>query len=77
MDNQWVFDVMFGVAGFLGAFVLNNLARTVSKVEDKVNELPMVYVVKQDYQNDIAEIKEMLREIYGDLRKKADRHEKA
>lgn len=73
MDGHQVFDAILGIAGFLGMFVLNNLSKTVDKLEDKVNDVPLKYVVKSDYIADVVEIKSMLREIYAELRQKEDK----
>ena len=50
MDNQQLFNLVVSVAGFLAAYVINNLTRTIQKLEDKVNDLPYNYVAKDDYQ---------------------------
>lgn len=45
----------------------------VSRLNDKINScqsnLPMLYVLKDDYKEDIAEIKHMISEMYGIIRK--------
>jgi len=73
MDNQQIFNAVVSVAGFLAAFVLNNMTRQIQKLEDKVNALPVTYVAKDDYRSDIAEIKQILKQIFDKLDQKADR----
>ncbi len=56
----------------LGWF-FNNLASTVKELEANINNcqsnLPLNYVLKDDYKEDIAEIKTMLSDMYGIIRK--------
>jgi hypothetical protein len=67
MDNQQLFNVIVAVAGFLAIYVINTMTRAIQKLEDKVNEIPKEYVVKDDYRADIAEIKEILKQIFDKL----------
>lgn len=73
MDNQQLFNLVVSVAGFLAIYVINNLTRTIQRLEDKVNELPHTYVTKDDYRADIAEIKSMVKQIFDKLDGKADK----
>jgi hypothetical protein len=73
MDNQQLFNVVVSIAGFLAVYVLNNLTRTIQKLEDKMNDLPHSYVTKDDYRSDISEIKAILKQIFDKLDGKADK----
>ena len=73
MDNQQLFNVVVSIAGFLAVYVLNNLTRTIQKLEDKINDLPHSYVTKDDYRSDISEIKAILKQIFDKLDGKADK----
>lgn len=73
MDNQQLFNLVVSVAGFLAIYVINNLTRTIQRLEDKVNELPHTYLAKDDYRADIAEIKSILKQIFDKLDGKADK----
>jgi hypothetical protein len=73
MDNQQLFNLVVSVAGFLAIYVINNLTRTIQRLEDKVNELPHTYVAKDDYRSDISEIKSILKQIFDKLDGKADK----
>jgi hypothetical protein len=73
MDNQQLFNLVVSVAGFLAVYVINNLTRTIQKLEDKVNELPHMYLAKDDYRSDITEIKSILKQIFDKLDGKADK----
>lgn len=73
MDNQQLFNLVVSVAGFLAIYVINNLTRTIQRLEDKVNELPHMYLAKDDYRSDITEIKSILKQIFDKLDGKADK----
>jgi hypothetical protein len=73
MDNQQLFNLVVSVAGFLAVYVINNLTRTIQKLEDKVNDLPHNYVTKDDYRSDIADIKLILKQIFDKLDNKQDK----
>ena len=73
MDNQQLFNIVVSVAGFLAVYVINNMTRVIQRLEDKVSELPVTYVAKDDYRADIAEIKKILHDIFDKIDKKADK----
>jgi low affinity Fe/Cu permease len=73
VDNQQLFNLVVSIAGFLAIYVINNLTRTIQKMEDKINELPHMYVAKDDYRSDISEIKSILKQIFDKLDGKADK----
>lgn len=73
MDNQQLFNLVVSVAGFLAVYVINNLTRTIQKLEDKVNDLPHSYVTKDDYRSDISDIKSILKQIFDKLDNKQDK----
>jgi hypothetical protein len=66
-------NVLIGVAGAFGGWVLNSLSRSIIRIEDRIAEMPLQYVTKDDYRSDITEIKSMLHDIYKELRNKADK----
>jgi low affinity Fe/Cu permease len=73
MDNQQLFNIVVSVAGFLAIFLLNNTTRTIQRLEDKINEIPLTYVAKDDYRSDITEIKAILKQIFDKLDNKQDK----
>jgi hypothetical protein len=73
MDNQQIFNAVVSIAGFLAVFVFNNTTKQIQRLEDKINELPKEYVSKDDYRSDIAEIKDILKQIFNKLDNKADK----
>jgi cell fate (sporulation/competence/biofilm development) regulator YmcA (YheA/YmcA/DUF963 family) len=67
MDNQQIFNAVVSIAGFLAVFVFNNTTKQIQRLEDKINELPKEYISKDDYRSDIAEIKDILKQIFNKL----------
>ena len=73
METQFFINVGFTAAGFFGGWILNNMSRAIVRLEDKVADLPHVYVQKDDYRRDIDDIKGMLKQIFNKLDNKADK----
>ena len=73
MDNQQIFNMIVSIAGFLAVYVFNSTTKQIQRLEDKINELPKEYVAKDDYRSDIAEIKNILKQIFDKLDNKADK----
>jgi predicted PurR-regulated permease PerM len=73
MDVQQLFNAIVSIAGFLAVYVINTLTRQITKLEDKINDMPHTYVTKDDYRTDIAEIKEILKQIFNKLDNKQDK----
>lgn len=73
MDTQTLINILFAVAGAFGGWILNSLSRSIIRIEDRIADMPLQYVTKDDYRRDIDEIKTMLNDIYKELRSKADK----
>jgi antirestriction protein len=73
MDNQQLFNLVVSIAGFLGAFVFYQVMQRIQKLEDAEKNLPKEYVQKDDYRNDIKEVKDILKQIFDKLDGKADK----
>jgi hypothetical protein len=73
MDNQTLLNLAFGVAGAFGGWILNSLSRSIIRIEDRISEMPLQYVTRDDYRNDISEIKGMLGKIFDKLDNKVDK----
>ena len=69
MDNQQLFNIVVSIGGFLAAYVLNMLTQRIQKIEDKLDS----YVKKDDYREDIREVKDILKQIFDKLDGKADK----
>lgn len=73
MEPQFLINILFAVAGAAFGWILNSLTRQIVRIEDKISELPMMYVSKDDYRADITEIKSMLGKIFDRLDTKVDK----
>ena len=73
MDTQLLFNIVVGVAGMFGGWILNNISRSIERLDEDVRQMPVNYVTKADYKADIAEVKEMLGKIFDRLETKADK----
>lgn len=77
MDNQLLINlVLGGVMSVIGWFArvlwyaVDELKRDLSKLRE---ELPKEYVGKDDYRQDIKELKEMLSKLFDKLDNKSDK----
>lgn len=73
MDTQQIINVALGLVAFLGGWVLNNITRTIDRLDTDVRAMPTNYVSKDDYRRDIDDIKEMLGKIFDKLDSKVDK----
>lgn len=82
MDYQVLFNIAFGIAGFFGGWVLNNLSKAIERLDDDVRAMPLNYVSRDDWKDATREIKEEMRASFDRLEsnlnnvfKKLDRKE--
>lgn len=73
MDNQLLFNAAVSIAGFLGGWVLNNIYKTMDRLDKDVRQMPLMYVTQTSYRSDIDEIKSMLIRIHDKLDTKVDK----
>lgn len=73
MDPQILINIGFGVAGTFGGWILNSLSRSIIRIEDRISDLPLQYVTRDDYRADIQDIKGMLARIFDKLDNKVDK----
>jgi len=73
MEYQLLFNIIIAVAGFLGGVLVNRLFGTLDKINDELKQIPEKYVAKDDFREDMREIKEMLGAIFKRLEGKADK----
>ncbi len=72
-DGQILFNIIVGIAGVFGGWILNNISRSIERLDKDVRALPLTYVTRADYRADIDEIKSMLMRINDKLDEKADK----
>ena len=67
------FNIVITLAGFLGGWVLTNITKAVERLDTDVRQMPVNYVTKADYRNDLRDIKDLLSRIDSKLDGKADK----
>ena len=72
-QGQILFNVAVGIAGMFGGWILNNISRSIERLDKDVRQMPLTYVTRVDYRADIDEIKAMLMRINDKLDDKADK----
>jgi hypothetical protein len=72
-DGQILFNIIVGLAGVFGGWILNNISRSIERLDKDVRQMPLTYVTRADYRADIEEIKSMLNRINDKLDDKADK----
>jgi predicted RNA-binding protein with EMAP domain len=73
MDSQVLFNIAVAIAGFFGGWVLNNIHRSIDRLDTDVRALPHTYVTREDYKEDMRDVKEMLSKIFEKLDHKQDK----
>ena len=73
MDYQVLFNITVGLSGVLGGWMLNNITRSINTLDRDVREMPKIYITKEDYHRDIADIKDICKQIFAKLDNKADK----
>ena len=68
-----MFNVAIALAGFIGGWVVNRVFALLDRIDADMKSIPMQYVSKDEYREDIREIKEMLGAIFKRLENKADK----
>ncbi len=70
---QVLFNIVLGVAAFLGGWTVNNLTRSIERLDKDIRNMPLTYVTQTTYQRDIDDIKSMLSKIFDKLDEKMDK----
>ena len=74
MENSDIFLGLVTLVVIMLGWFLNRLADTVDFLEQNMsncqNNMPLNYVLKEDYKADMTEIKKMLGDIYKIIREK-------
>jgi len=71
--GQVLFDVVILIAGFLAAWAYNRIYTLLDRMDLEMKRVAEKYVAKDDYREDIGEIKEMLGAIFKRLENKRDK----
>jgi hypothetical protein len=73
LTGQVIFDAIILIAGFLAAWAYTRIFTLLDRIDADMKQIPEKYVAKDDYREDIREIKEMLGAIFKRLEGKADK----
>ena len=73
MDNQMIFNAAVSLAGILGGWVLNNIYKAIERLEEETRSSPAKYVRRDDYREDMHEVKSLLGKISDKLDNKEDK----
>ena len=72
MDQQ-LLNILFGAALTVAGWFARELWSAVQELKTDLSKLPLVYVARQDYRDDMKEIKDMLGKIFDRLENKQDK----
>lgn len=70
---QVFFNIAVAIASAFGGWILNNIHRSLEKLDNDVRSMPHQYVNRDDYREDMRDIKDMLNKIFDRLDAKADK----
>jgi cell fate (sporulation/competence/biofilm development) regulator YmcA (YheA/YmcA/DUF963 family) len=73
MDSQVLFNIAVAIAGFFGGWILNNIHKSIDKLDTDVRAMPHTYITREDYRDDMREVKDMLSKIFDRLESKQDK----
>ena len=73
LDMQVFFNIAVTLVGAMGGWILGRITKSLDQLDKDVRELPMIYVTKVDYRNDLHDIKELLHRIDNKLDGKVDK----
>jgi len=73
METQFIFNIAVSVAGFFGGWILSNIYRAIERLDSDVRSMPTRYVRRDDYRDDMNEVKSLLSKISDKLDHKVDK----
>lgn len=73
MDYQVLFNGAVAVAAFFGGWTLNSITKAIERLDTDVRAMPHNYVAKDDYKDDLREVKDLCKQIFEKLDGKADK----
>ena len=74
MDYRVLFNLAVIAVSFFGGFTVNRVFAMLDRLGEDMKSIPEKYVAKDDYREDIREIKEMLGAIFKRLENKVDKN---
>jgi hypothetical protein len=73
MESQSIFNIAVSLAGFFGGWILSHIYRAIERLDNDIRNMPARYVRRDDYRDDMNEIKALLGKISDKLDHKADK----
>jgi|TARA_R110000868_G_scaffold376659_1_gene641691 hypothetical protein len=73
MDYQVLFNGAVVVASFFGGWTLNTITKSIERLDSDVRAMPLNYVGRIDYREDIRELKEIMNKVFDRLENKVDK----
>ena len=65
MDAQMLFNIFVGASAFMGGWILNSISRSIAQLDKDVRNMPLIYVTKADYRDDVQHIRRTLDDIFN------------
>jgi hypothetical protein len=73
VDYQVLFNLAVAGAAFFGGWTLNNITKTLERLDKDVRDFHKDFVDKGTYHRDIDELKDICGKIFDRLENKADK----
>lgn len=73
MESQSIFNIAVSLTGFFGGWILSHIYRAIERLDNDIRNMPARYVRRDDYRDDMNEIKALLGKISDKLDHKADK----
>jgi|TARA_R110002074_G_scaffold190896_3_gene356860 hypothetical protein len=73
MDYQTMFNIAIITISFFGGWMVNRVFALLDKLDEDIKSVPEKYIAKEDYREDIRDIKDMLGAIFKRLENKVDK----
>jgi hypothetical protein len=73
MDYQVLFNGAVVLASFFGGWTLNTITKSIERLDQDVRSMPMNYVGRVDYREDIRELKDIMNKVFDRLENKVDK----
>jgi hypothetical protein len=73
MDYQVLFNGAVVIASFFGGWTLNTITKSIERLDSDVRAMPVNYVARIDYREDIRELKDIMNKVFDRLENKVDK----
>ena len=68
-----MFNIAIVIISFFGGWMVNRVFALLDKLDEDIKSVPEKYIAKEDYREDIRDIKDMLGAIFKRLENKVDK----